>query len=179
MSKRMLEIAGRNTLLYYLVILCVEKKKKSAPFKKNLSSLSYSSSFIWMSWDSATGTIAVLQNLPFAQFSSLNWSQHFKPCRKQIHLVSKVSSLYRQKIHGLFYSSFYAYKNTLPSSTCSTVGIYLIYLLLFTLNKTTLSQVFHSENSLSFVGGEVFVNAILKPSLLESWLNCRSGWVII
>ena len=28
MSKRMLEIAGRNTLLYYLVILHVGKKKK-------------------------------------------------------------------------------------------------------------------------------------------------------
>ena len=143
----MLEIAARNTLLYYLVILCVGKKKISPIFKK-LSSLSYSSSFIWISWDSTTGTVAVLQNLPFAQFSSLNWSQHFKPCRKQICLVSKVSSLYRQKIHGLFNSHFYAYKNTLPSSTCSTVGIYLIYLLLFTLNKTTLSQVFHSENSI-------------------------------
>lgn len=37
MSKRMLETAGRNTLLYYLVILRVGKKKKSAPFKKKIS----------------------------------------------------------------------------------------------------------------------------------------------
>lgn len=36
MSKRMLEIAGRNTLLYYSVILCVKKKKKVSPiFKKS------------------------------------------------------------------------------------------------------------------------------------------------
>lgn len=34
MSKRMLEIAGRNTLLYYLVILCVEKKKNQPHLKK-------------------------------------------------------------------------------------------------------------------------------------------------
>lgn len=37
MSKRMLEIAGRNTLLYYLVILCVEKKKKNQPHLKKIS----------------------------------------------------------------------------------------------------------------------------------------------
>ena len=61
MSKRMLEIAGRNTFLYYSVIHTEKKKKKAVPFKKNLSSLSYSSSFIWMSWDSATGTIAILK----------------------------------------------------------------------------------------------------------------------
>ena len=33
MSKRMLEVAGRSKLLYYLVILLV-KKKNSAPFLK-------------------------------------------------------------------------------------------------------------------------------------------------
>lgn len=39
MSKRMLEIAGRNTLLYYLVILHVGKKKKNQPHLKKKSQL--------------------------------------------------------------------------------------------------------------------------------------------
>lgn len=71
---------------------------------------------------------------------------------------------------GYLIPIIYAYKNTLPFSACSTVGIYLIYLLLFALNGKASSQVFHSGKCVSFIRGEFFfVHAILKPSPLENW----------
>lgn len=147
-SNRMLEIADRNKLLYYLLILSV--KKFPAPFY--LSALYYSTRFIWTRLELRHCSLLLYSSvfhLLRVFFSVLK--SVLESCRKQMYLFSKVSSLFRQKIYGLFNSYFCAYKNTLSSSSYSTVGIYLIYLLLFPLNRKASSQVFHSGKCFYFI----------------------------
>ena len=72
MSKRMLEIAGRNTFLYYSVFHTEEKKKKVCPILKKtqfpvLQQQLHLNELGFCHW-----YYCYTQNLPFAQFSSLN-----------------------------------------------------------------------------------------------------------
>lgn len=117
MSNRMLENVGRNKLLYYLLIFLAGKL-----FSPSLSQLPLVQPSLQLDQTDTQLLAAILHSSIRLGFSSLKSTLQV--------LLAKVYSLCRQKIYGLFNSYFYARENTLPSSTCSTVGIYQIYLLL-------------------------------------------------